>query len=119
MGMRHGRAALLAGALAIVPTSGAAAPPTPSEPDEETKPASRPVDPGVAIGPPIAYATRPASVPQGSACSARAPLCVHTSSGRDGAPALATLGAFERGWQIVTGALGLPPPDLDPRTLAY
>lgn len=46
-------------------------------------------------------------------------MCVHTNGDRDGALAIATLNAFERAWQTLTGALALPAPDVDPTTLAY
>lgn len=70
-------------------------------------------------GPAITYATRPTSAPDLRACSSRIPVCVHASSSRDGPAALAALDAFERAWQALTGALAIPPPDVDPTTLAY
>jgi hypothetical protein len=88
-----------------------------ADPDEEPKPGA--VDPGVAPGPPVVYSARPVFHPDLRACSARVPVCVHAKSARDGAAAVATLGAFERAWQILTGSLALPPPDVDPTTLAY
>lgn len=88
-----------------------------AEDDEGPKPGV--IDPGVAPGPPLVYSARPVFDPDLRACSPRVPVCVHAESARDGEAALATLGAFERAWQILTGSLALPPPDLDPTTLAY
>lgn len=74
---------------------------------------------GPLSGPSVTYATRPPSSPSLRACSARAPICVHPSSTEDASAALATLDAFERAWETLTGALAIPPPDVDPTTLRY
>ncbi len=87
------------------------------DPQEDPKP--RAIDPGVASGPWIEYGARPVPSPDLRACSSRVPVCVHTSSTRDASAAMATLDAFERAWQTLTGALALPVPDVDPVTLAY
>lgn len=106
-------AALVGGLVAAEPLARAGA--TPGEDD----PRPRAIDPGVASGPYITYATRPRLEPDLGACSSRVPVCVHASSARDGAAATATLDAFERAWQTLTGALAIPAPDVDPTTLAY
>jgi hypothetical protein len=90
-------------------------PPTRDD-DEDPKP--RAIDPGVASGPWITYRARPVGT-NGRACSSKVPVCVHPSSTRDGPAALATLDAFERAWQTLTGVLAVPAPDVDPSTLAY
>ena len=92
---------------------------TASAPDPAQDPKPRAIDPGVAPGPPIRYAERPALTRDSRACSSRVPVCVHASSPRDGAAAMATLDAFERAWETLTGALAIPAPDVDPITLAY
>jgi hypothetical protein len=86
---------------------------------DEDAPKPRVIDPGIAPGPPLTYAPRPVLTPDQRACSSRVPVCVHTSSPRDAASALATLAAFERTWDVLTGALAVPAPDVDPTTLAY
>ncbi|MBX3222520.1 MAG: hypothetical protein KF795_18525 [Labilithrix sp.] len=88
-----------------------------SNADEDPKP--RAIDPGVASGPYLTYTTRPQPSPDLRACSSRVPVCVHASAARDGAAAMATLDAFERAWETLTGALAIPAPDVDPTTLAY
>ena len=88
-------------------------------PDPDEAPAPRAIDPGVAPGPFVRYTQRPAFSPDLRACSSRVPVCEHTSSSRHGAAAMATLDAFERAWQTLTGALAIPAPDVDPLTLAY
>ena len=100
--------------LAVTFASAAAA-------DEEGLSTSKPraIDPGVASGPVIVYADRPAIVRDQPACSPRVPVCVHASAASDGPRALAVLAAFERSWATLTGALELPPPEVDPLTLAY
>ena len=122
IGMGLGAAAGLApaeAALQGVPAQGApgaqAAADTP-DPDESAR---RAIDPGVAPGPFVRYTERPSLTPDLRACSSRVPVCVHTSSARNSAAAMATLDAFERAWQTLTGALALPAPDIDPLTLAY
>lgn len=67
----------------------------------------------------VTYAERPSFESDLRACSARVPVCVQASSPEDGSAAIVTLGAFERAWQTLTGALGVPAPDVDPATLAY
>lgn len=76
------------------------------------------IDPGVAIGPSIRYVARPTG-PDLRACSARVPVCVHARTAADGPAARDSLAAFERAWATLTGALGVPTPDVDPLTLAY
>lgn len=95
---------------------------------------------GVSSGPPIVYHRRPqpgaaldarsapaegrgarargAAPSSHASCSFRTPVCVH-GSGADERAGAATLAAFESAWRILTGALDLPAPDLDPTTLAY
>lgn len=68
----------------------------------------------VADGRALSYAERPEAPP--AACSMRLPLCIH---GGPAPAAQAALDAFERAWATLTGALELPPPDVDPTTLAY
>lgn len=89
--------------------------------DEEGLSTSKPraIDPGVASGPVVAYVDRPIFVADQRACSPRVPVCVHAAGASDGPRALATLAAFERTWMTLTGALELPPPEVDPLTLAY
>lgn len=112
---------VLLGALAVVALQArerpAQADPSAPEPEEEPRP--RAVDPGVASGPYVTYAARPVLTPDLRACASRAPICVHASSPRDGSAAMATLDAFERAWETLTGALAVPAPDVDPSTLAY
>lgn len=70
-------------------------------------------------GPRVLYSARPE--PHGGAlrtCSTRTPICVHAHRGEERA-ALAALDAFDRAWEVETGALELPPPDVAPETLAY
>ncbi len=74
---------------------------------------------GVSIGPSIDYAARPSPSPDLRACSARSPICVHTSNADEGSRALAILSSFERSWETLTGALALPRPDVSPSSLAY
>lgn len=111
--------AAFAGALGVVALHAAPAQAEPSEPDPEQDPKPRVIDPGVAPGPYVAYASRPVLAPDLRACSSRAPVCVHASSPRDGTAAMATLDAFERAWETLTGALAVPAPDVDPITLVY
>lgn len=72
------------------------------------------------LGPRIDRAARPALDPGAQrACSFRIPLCVHAA--RDILPntILQQLAAAERAWDVLTGALALPPPDPDPVTGAF
>jgi hypothetical protein len=87
--------------------------------DADERPPSRAIDPGVASGPPLVYATRPSFARDLRACSARVPVCVHAAGPGEGDAAMATLDAFERAWRTLTGALEVPAPDVDPSTLAY
>ncbi|MBX3225694.1 MAG: hypothetical protein KIT84_31045 [Labilithrix sp.] len=66
----------------------------------------------------IRYAARPALPRAAKACSPRVPVCVHFAP-RDAPAAPAALAAFERTWPVLTGALALPRPELDPMTLAH
>ncbi|MBS2014679.1 MAG: hypothetical protein JST00_17460 [Deltaproteobacteria bacterium] len=87
-------------------------------PADEDLPPSPPPDTGVP-GPWITYAARPTPSPgETRACSPRAPVCVHAPARTPPATSLAALGAAERAWETLTGALGLPRPDLDD-DLAY
>jgi hypothetical protein len=70
-------------------------------------------------GPFVAYATRPALARETRACSLRVPVCVHAAGARAGATVLDVLGAAERAWEILGGALGLPTPDVDLEDLRY
>jgi len=49
----------------------------------------------------------------------RLPLCVHARALTEGATMLATLAAAEQAWTTLSGALGIPPPDLDPSDHAF
>jgi hypothetical protein len=132
---RHGSAflggaflALLVGATGTSfaapqePNAGAAQPGQ-AGPDDPEDPKPRVFDPGVLPGRPMVYAARPTFSPEVRVCSARTPVCVHARmDAKDvghGSAALATLGAFERAWDTLTGALALPAPDVDPTTLSY
>jgi len=46
-------------------------------------------------------------------CSFRHPVCIHALAETSGALVLAALDAADRGWDTLTGALELPPPDAD------
>jgi hypothetical protein len=72
-----------------------------------------PADP---TGPILDYASPPAGpLPGPPACSFRHPVCMHAALGRPGDPpwALAAIGAADRAWDVMTGALALPPPDTE------
>jgi len=60
-----------------------------------------------------------ASSAASTACSLRHPLCVHATSGTSPDTILATLADADRAWDIATGPLALPPPDLSWNTRAY
>jgi hypothetical protein len=47
-------------------------------------------------------------------CSLRHPLCVHANARTPPATLLAALAAGERAWDVLTGALQLPEPDVEP-----
>jgi hypothetical protein len=68
-------------------------------------------------GRPLVYEPPPPPGPS-RACSLRLPICVDGPAG-SGATALAVIASAERAWDVMTGALGIAPPDLDPDTLAY
>ncbi len=104
--------------LLVLLTIGAGAPASAAEEDEDDpKPQTPPT--GVSTGPPIRYTLPPAHARDLRACSSRTPICVHADSAEEGKTALDVLAAFERAWTMLTGALALPAPDLDPDTLAY
>lgn len=110
----------LRAALALAFAVASSALPSPTRADED-EPAAKPKPSGPEPSPGryLTTSTRPIFTPDLRACSTRVPVCVHTSTARDSAAALATLGAFERAWQTLTGSLRLPAPDVDPMTLAY
>lgn len=110
--VRRGLAVAIATLLAHSPAAAA-------EDPEDDRPPPRPIDPGVAPGPPLVYATRPSFARDLRACSSRTPVCVHASGPGDARAAMATVDAFERAWETLTGALAVPAPDVDPTTLAY
>jgi hypothetical protein len=64
----------------------------------------------------LVFAAPPAIAAPIHVCSLHLPLCLDAERG---ANALALLASAERAWTTLTGALELPPPDLDPSTLAY
>lgn len=70
--------------------------------------------PGPTPGPAIEFFFPPPdAAPEPAACSYRRPICVHAPAGSLPSRALDVLSASERAWDILTGALALPPPDLD------
>jgi hypothetical protein len=76
---------------------------------EEERPEPRvETDPRLPVGAEILTGARPeAELP---ACSFRAPVCVHPTSGLDPARTLATLDALEGAYEKLVRALGLPAP---------
>ena len=65
-------------------------------------------------GPVIEYARPPAeSSSWASACSFRHAVCVHASRRTSPSLLLATVSSAERAWDVLEGALALPPPDTD------
>lgn len=82
-----------------------------ADPDEAPKPR---VDDNARPGDPLLYTAAPPVVAK-PACSFQWPICVHSTNGA----ALSVLAAAERAWATLTGALDLPPPDLDPATNTY
>jgi hypothetical protein len=60
---------------------------------------------------------RPSAAAWPRTCSLSRPLCVHAAPAA-GADAIAALGALERAWDVLTGALALPAPDADSVTRA-
>jgi hypothetical protein len=100
-------------AAALAASTSAAA----DDPEDQPKPRWV-VAPSARQGGAIVYAARPNSAAR--ACSFRTPICVHSTRDRaGGAAALAVLVSADRAWATLTGALGLPAPDLDPASLAY
>lgn len=86
------------------------------EEEEAPKP---PPDNGVP-GPFVTYVERPfLGARPWKACSPRVPVCVHAARSTPPATVLATVAAAERAWSTLTGALGLPRPDLDEDELSY
>jgi hypothetical protein len=63
-------------------------------------------------GPVIDLANPPQAASDATACSMRHPLCV-TGIARSSSSTLAVLAAADRAWDVLTGALGLPEPDVD------
>ena len=53
------------------------------------------------------------------ACGMRRPICVHADATASGPTVLAALDALERAWDVLTGALRLPAPDVDPTRGRY
>jgi predicted RecA/RadA family phage recombinase len=92
-------------------------PPAAAQDDEPEKPVPPP-DTGTP-GPWIAYASRPALGPETKACSTRVPVCVHASAATRPRAVLDVVGAAERAWETLRGALRLAPPDVDPDELVY
>lgn len=70
-------------------------------------------------GPPLIYASPPRIADEVRACSFVVPVCVKTAKSTPGQNVLFAVDAAERAWRMLTGVLGLPPPDVDPQTLAY
>lgn len=52
------------------------------------------------------------------ACSRRVPLCVHAPASASAA-SLAALASLERAWEVLTGALRIPPPDVRVETGSF
>jgi hypothetical protein len=77
------------------------------------------VDPNAISGKPVRYGTRPIFAPDVRSCSTRLPICIHARSSGDARTSLVALGALERAWETLTGALEIPAPDVDETTLAY
>jgi hypothetical protein len=69
-------------------------------------------------GPWVTYASRPAIAHPRKACSLRWPICVYTRQGAD-RRMLDVLASAEKAWEVTSGPLGLPTPDLDPDALSY
>jgi len=80
--------------------------------DARTGPGSPP--PPGRSGALIAYQPRPVLAQDRRACSFRHPLCVHAAGGRPvvEGEVLAWLDAADRAWDVATGALDLPAPDV-------
>lgn len=53
------------------------------------------------------------------ACSSRRPVCVHADAASSAPTVLAAVASLEGAWDVLTGALRLPSPDLDPATGRY
>ncbi len=91
---------------------------SPAHAQEEDDAAVAPPDTGIP-GPWVAYATPPLLPRETRACSMRVPLCVHAAGETPGRTVLEVLGAAEHAWETLAGALGLPPPDVDPEQRSY
>src|SRR5687767_2247682 len=87
------------------------------EDEDHPKPQTPPT--GVSTGPPVRYTLPPIHARDHRACSSKTPICVHADSAVEGNTALDVLSAFERAWSMLTGALALPAPDVNPDSLAY
>jgi hypothetical protein len=89
----------------------------PARADEDDAPAPH-VDRG-RPGRAIAYAAPPERKSEMRVCSMYLPLCVHAARAAPPAKIMAILASAERAWSTLAGAMELPPPDVDPSTLAY
>ncbi len=69
-------------------------------------------------GPRLTYSSRPSIPDPIKACSFRRPICVHATASA-GQAILDVLASAEAAWDVATGALALPVPDLDPDSLSY
>jgi hypothetical protein len=107
-------AAALAGLLGWL---GSASPARADADTDEPEPVAPP-DKGVP-GPYVGYSAPPALERETRACSMRLPVCIHASGRVSGRTVLDVLGAAERAWETLSGALGLGTPDVDPDDLAY
>ncbi len=102
-------------AAVVLPGLALASPARAQEEEDATAP---PPDTGIP-GPWVAYATPPLLPRETRACGMRVPLCVHAAGGTPGRVVLDVLGAAEHAWETLAGALGLPPPDVDPEQRTY
>ena len=85
---------------------------------DEDAPPPPPSDAHARPGAAIVYDLPPRpSDARSRACSFRTPVCVHYTDRPEAAAAV--LASAERAWDVLTGALDLPAPDVDPDTLAY
>jgi hypothetical protein len=103
-----------------MPSAPAHAEVRPASPDEDQPAPPRPPE-GSSSGPWLTYAARPPPrAAETTACSLRLPLCVHGEEARPRAPGvLHVLASAERAWDVLTGPLKLPSPDVSPDTLTY
>ncbi len=67
----------------------------------------------------VGYATTPTLAHETRVCSFRVPLCIHAAGTSRQRTILNVLGASERAWEALTGALRLPAPDVDVDDLRY